>query len=296
LEVIAIFIFFAGHAPLLFGLIYVQRGSEKDFSNVSGFYGPGAVLAFLLITITTLFSYIVDELDVAGSIATFVYAITAAADAILHIFRGQRDAQYDAAVIVCIYTTILVAFCLYISGNDGQRSFQPHPRRWIFSLLFTICAIPMIIDDFISCFSLLGLSKAIPILGAAIYFSEPDSCDPILGSFFATAIGWIPILFFLPSWGPLKAYIRCSIHDTEDLRIRFAIPPSAAKLGDLDQAAALGSAIIGVVYSFGLWRWILRQLIRWYRMAGTWLLSTWGGQHRRKGSEEALPLREFHGT
>jgi hypothetical protein len=101
------------YGPMSHGLMYIDYGHESDYSIVSGFYGPCAVLAWLLTSVQNVLSYRKEEeLDSVGFTAIFAYASVAAMDAILHIFRGEYDAQYDAAFAVCIYMTILVTLCL----------------------------------------------------------------------------------------------------------------------------------------------------------------------------------------
>jgi hypothetical protein len=61
------------------------------------------VLAWLLTSVQNVLSYWKEEeLGSVGFTAIFAYASVAAMDAILHIFWGEYDAQYNAASAVCI--------------------------------------------------------------------------------------------------------------------------------------------------------------------------------------------------
>jgi hypothetical protein len=99
------------------------------------------------------------ELDSVGFTAIFAYASVAAMDAILHIFREEYDAQYDAASAVCIYMTILATVCL--DWTDLEHSY--YPTRWLWMLLLIICVIPTFIRFFKPCFSMIGFAKAFPL-------------------------------------------------------------------------------------------------------------------------------------
>jgi hypothetical protein len=99
------------------------------------------------------------ELDSVGFTAIFAYASVAAMDAILHIFREEYDAQYDAASAVCIYMTILATVCL--DWTDLEHSY--YPTRWLWMLLLIICVIPTFIGFFKPCFSMIGFAKAFPL-------------------------------------------------------------------------------------------------------------------------------------
>ena len=82
---------FIAYGPMFHGLMYIYYGHEPDYSIVSGFYGPGAVLPWLLTSVQNVLSYRKEEeLDSAGFTAIFAYASVAAMDAILHIFRAMQ--------------------------------------------------------------------------------------------------------------------------------------------------------------------------------------------------------------
>jgi hypothetical protein len=170
------------------GLVYLEYGGDINITNVSGFYGPGAVLAWLLTAVLTAVSYRRAKLDPAGFTVTFVYASVAAIDFILHVSKGEYDAQYDAALAVCIYVTIFPALCLHGPVRytfftrwiwwqvraDNWSTVHPNyysgwslgyeVKVWVRMLLFTICGIPTLVNFFIPCFSMIGFAKAFPIL------------------------------------------------------------------------------------------------------------------------------------
>jgi len=81
-----------GYGPLFHGLMHLYYVAETDFTNCSGFYGPGAVLAWLLTTVLTIFSYLKEKkIDQAGFTAVFAYVSIAAFDAILRLSKGEHD-------------------------------------------------------------------------------------------------------------------------------------------------------------------------------------------------------------
>jgi hypothetical protein len=110
--------------PPVIQLLYLEYGGEKDPSNVSGFYGPGAFLGRLLTMILTILDYLYSSFETSkaapeatGYTATLAYTSISAMDSLIRIAKGNRDAQFDAAVIVCTYTTLVTAVCLYLTGD-----------------------------------------------------------------------------------------------------------------------------------------------------------------------------------
>lgn len=261
--------FIMGYGPLFHGLVYLNYGEEMDFTNVSGFYGPGAVLAWLLTTVHTILSYLKEKkIDQAGFTAIFAYASVAAIDIILRLSRGEHDPQYDAATTVCIYSTLLAMICLNWTG-ERHLPLDISPKKRLWMLLFIVSVIPTLISYFVPCFSMIGFAKACPILTIGIsYYASPQSKeDSILFSAFVSVINWVLSYFvFVVYSGFWTDYITCS-NDYGVLEMRFAFPRTASKLSDLDQAAALGAAILGAVYSSGLWRYAIGVLEKCYSFA-----------------------------
>lgn len=130
-----------GYVPLFHGLVFIHYGVEPDFNNVSGFYGPGAVLARLLTVCLVVLNYALNEkMDPAGFSAIFAYVSVAAVDAILHVLRNEYDAQYDAASTVCLYMTIIIIPCLDLRLPLRLCLMPRELGLWL--LLFVICVIP----------------------------------------------------------------------------------------------------------------------------------------------------------
>jgi hypothetical protein len=86
-------------------------------------------------------------------------------------------------------------------------------------------------------------------------------------------------------WVPTQLRYVCS--DCGELKLQFAFPRTASKLGDWDQAAMLGAAILGALYSSSLWRRARRGLEKCY--ASTLRCSGWS---RIQGTGEGHPLAE----
>lgn len=132
---------------LLVTLIQLKYVDDGDVSTVSGFYGPGSFLAWLLAAATTATCSPTKEsvpssrIEIATFIATFVYPLIAAHDAWQRSYtkdqrsytiRGQpTDAQYYAALSACQWGIVVTSILMFLDFN-----------RWfclIWPAVFIIC-------------------------------------------------------------------------------------------------------------------------------------------------------------
>ena len=133
---------------------------------------------------------------------------------------------------------------------------------------------------------MIGFAKVCPILTIGIsYYASPQSKeDSILFSAFVSVINWVLSYFvFVVYFGLWTDYITCS-NDYGELGVRFAFPRTASKLSDLDQAAALGAAILGALYSIDLWRHVVGVLEKCYSFAYRYLTEGGGNEETEEAS------------
>ena len=193
--------------------------------------------------------------DSATFVVTLLYVIPAAGDSVLRLYQGARahlDPQLRAALTVCRYAAVLSAGASLFSGppTASGRALG----RW--STLLTISAIPMIVSDWQHC-SLLSqpsvvsgecwsdpfYSRSIVVICslAAMFMKNPYARLEVgmLASFCIVVVTVVITRIVRPG---------ATVNEEENRKqVTMAWPQSAAGWLDLDQAAALGAAILGLL-------------------------------------------------
>lgn len=240
-------------------------------STVSGYYGPGSVLAWLLAYGNTLFVHYteaaadeISKLDIVGFIGTASYPSFATLDFLLR-FRHHDDPQYYAALSICHLA--FVSFVPLILSINATRYRQ---TRRVWSCLLAFSMLPIILDAAyswrpqrtspISHLKLfLNVGFLIDILISrrrALYEGDP-LIELLFGAITISSwvIGWA---FAGANW--LAPYYRGGPYDPETPwnrlvfwefggsrpSIQFIFPRTGSSLRDMDQLAAFITASVAL--------------------------------------------------
>jgi len=250
----------------------------KDLSTVSGFYGPGAYIAWILTFTSTLTSYemnlsvlkpfrwifqwhrrpeIGGAVDIQPSpidsnfIASVAFPLIACVDCFKRIITGVFDGQLDAAACV-VHTSVLFTFVAFRGSlfqyrvrKLGNYNFTRLARFRLLALstLWFICIITP------------NPSRMNPYTHIQMLFAQ------IVTMATMTMICELRFLYHYALAGAPFVLVWLSIHPLNDLRdffsgqlrpcvlrVRFPFPQTASKLGDLDQAAALATGLAIFMY------------------------------------------------
>lgn len=218
--------------------------SDADLTNVSGLYGPGAYLAWyitsLSVSVATAFHATStppnsrhDKLD-ADIIAVAAYPIIAAGDIFIRSNRPPIDAAAMAAAVhVVLLGASISCICVF---HTSMAAISPAPMRcliWTFTWVICLAAWgrgmqfgldkPSFIFHVISFYTFFTLFFHFSL-------SLRQNQKP-------TLIGGLSRIFMLTIFPGLV-----QVPFTREI----PAPLSEAKLRDLDQAAALGTALLGI--------------------------------------------------
>lgn len=253
--------------------IVLRVGNMENLDSVSGFYGPGAVGAWLLACGNTLFLHFKDataddisNLDIAGFFGTACYPIIAAFDVFLHLGHRIRLPQYYAALSICLLAFFALAplGCPINRRKNGKTS-----RLW--ALVFGFSILPILLDLLYSAlyfgwdslnrnpfivttklffnFVVLGL---LPLDAPLSELGDGDRNGCIVGLICYTFPIWV-ILRFISIvikdlfYRDMLHYLVVGQIGGVNPSIQFVFPTAGSSLRDLDQAVPFGAALITLI-------------------------------------------------
>jgi len=250
----------------------------KDLSTASGFYGPGAYIAWILTFTSTLISYeinlsvikpfrqffqwlqrpeIDEDVDIRPSpidgnlIASVAFPLAACIDFIKRSRAGIFDAELDAAACVA-RTSMLFTFVAFCGSL-----FQYRIRK-LGNYDFTILAIIRLS----ALYALWFISITITYRHYALSRTNLDTSIPMMFAYTAAFATMDTVIAFSYKWLVVSVVCFCLglelLNGWRDfiagqprpciLRVQFPFPQTAFKLGDLDQAAALATGLAVFMY------------------------------------------------
>lgn len=246
----------------------------KDLSTVSGFYGPGAYIAWILTFASTLTSYEMnlpafksfrrifqwhrrpetdEAVDIQPSpidgnfIASVAFPLAACVDFIKRNKAGIFDGQLDAATCVAHTST------LFTSAALCGSLFQYRVRKlskYNFTILAGIRFLALCTLWVIS----ITIAYSYPFRRGNPYVSIQMlfACGPAFFAIGAIAAPSFPYTLLVIS---IVSFCLSLDHPNDwreprscVLRVRFPFPQTASKLSDLDQAAALATGLAVFMY------------------------------------------------
>jgi len=241
----------------------IQTDNEQNLSSVSGFYGPGATLGWLLIAINTIYTSANREsetkrskIDLASSIATGSYPLVAAFDAFIRYKGHTHDAQYYAAVAITHWglniTTVL-------------SSLQDESRL-IWWPLWSICLMAVILDTIPSTIQMYySICKLIWLIAFGVFNSLwLAGADIMKASVVVLYLHGLVVIF--GGWRPWGYEDLFNTTGEDGLSAVFAFPTSTASLLDLDQATAFALGLLPLMLTFVPWvslRRLFKRLLFW---------------------------------
>ena len=266
-------LFYPPYFALLFiataQLTMIQADNEQNLSSVSGFYGPGATLGWLMIAINTIYISANREsetkkskIDLASSIATGSYPLVAAFDTFLRYRSRTHDPQYYAAVAITHWglniTTVL-------SSLEDES-------RLIWLSLWSICLITVILDTISLIVQMYCIWKLIWLVAFGVFnilwLANAEITKPSLLVFFLYGLG-----LTLCGYRPWDNGGGFNTTREDGFSMVFAFPTSSASLLDLDQATAFALGLLPLVLTFVPLPWVsLRRLfkrLRFWRHSGS---------------------------
>ena len=248
----------------------------EDLSTVSGFYGPGAYIAWILTFTSTLTSYemnlsvlkpfrrifqwhrrpeIGEAVDIQPSpidsnlIASVAFPLTACVDCIKRSKTGIFDGQFNAAACV-VHTSMLFTFVAF-----HRSLFQYRVRKlgnYNFTKLAKIRSLAL---------WMLWVNSIIIVYSHALGQGNPYV---FIQMSFACIAGFSTVRTIVAPSVPYMSLVYSVVYFCLGLtqliywlsrqprpcvlRVRFPFPQTASKLGDLDQAAALATGLAVFMY------------------------------------------------
>jgi hypothetical protein len=245
-ELILIPVAFIVSNPLV--LIGFMRGSSlpmprsQDIEAVSGLYGPGTYIAWVLCTISAIIGSATKDPPSRGlspdQIASFIYSIST-----MYWYYGRivwyrpwgldliQDHSVQAASFVLNVSTLFHGLGFILSS---ERKKKP----WLFFVVW---------DAWLACISPMILVDIPSLLLVVTVFPMLQSLVPTFMILFRLSPWKLVLLSLLPF--TLLEAVRCQFSTTSLL----IMPKTASSLTDLDQFVSLITALILVVYQWRLW-------------------------------------------
>jgi hypothetical protein len=247
--------------------------SDPAVANVSGYYGPGSYLAWYITAVSAMYPHEVlvyarflelrgaeqrhpcqNHLLSGATIATIAYPAVAIVDLAIRSLRMDLGPSADAAQCVTCASWWLSAACITSEcikwRSTGRLNWTTRTVAWVslllassFSLVITRCVLrpnTLVVGPIVNQWTtlLVSLYILISLNTLAKEVDKKNSHQPM-----RTILLWT-----IPAPIGFAAFsISLKFPSPDNSHIMFIpFPVTAAKLSDLDQAAAVGTALVAV--------------------------------------------------